>query len=444
MKIKKITALLLITFMLLSSFTLVFAADTITISEQISISNVIREEAPMYIEGVPVYVCQAPVTVTLLKDSTAYTVADIVVDDEGGFFPSVGYLPDNGTHEEYWSYEKNHTFPKDLTHTLTSQANPFYVKSTAAGKTVQAIILIAGAQPINPANKVEQYEYTLWNEPVTGGTMTIHGLYDVTYNKNGDKTFVIDTQSAITINRAISAIYVDNTLCTEATGLCTTPVYTTGTYQDNQFWYDTQSPIIDQTFIAPGATINIKAPGDHTVTISLGYQSKEECTTIQSSENVSWQNSPRIFFRVIDAAPTANYTGSKILINGAETVFEAYNIENNNYFKLRDIAKVLSGTGKQFEVSWSDETRSIDLISGKAYTPVGGELVPGDGEAKPSVICTSRIYKDGTEVILKAYNIGGNNYFKLRDLGQAFDFDVSWNGAENCITVETNKSYTAD
>ncbi len=147
--------------MLLSSFTLVFAADTVTLNDQVSISNIIREETPMYLKGVPVYVCQAPVTVTLLKDSTAYTVADIVIDDEDGFFPSVGYLH-------------------------------------------------------------------------------------------------------------------------------------------------------------------------------------------------------------------------------------------------------------------------------------------GNGEAKPSAICTSRIYKDGTEVILKAYNIGGNNYFKLRDLGQAFDFDVSWNGEENCITVETAKSYTPD
>ena len=444
MKFKKLISILIAALMLLASFTFVYAADTVTLGDQVSITNMIREEAPMYLEGVPVYVCQAPVTVTLLKDSTAYTVSDIVVDEDGGFFPSVGYLPDNGTHEEYWSYEKNHAFPKGLTHTLTAQTNPFYVKSTANGKTIEAIILIAEVHPVNPANKVEQYEHSLWSDPVSGGTMTIHGLYDITYNKNGDITYVIDTASAITINRAISAIYVDNTLCTEALGLCTTPVYATGKYQDNQFWYDAESPIIDQTFIAPGATINITAPGDHAVTVSLGYQSKEERTTIQNSENVSWQNSPRVFFRVINANPTANYTSSKVLINGTDTAFEAYNIENNNYFKLRDIAKVLSGTQKQFEVTWNNETRAIDLISGKAYTPVGGELIPGNGEAKPSVICTSRIYKDGAEVILKAYNINGNNYFKLRDLGQAFDFDVSWNGAENCITVETNKSYTAD
>ncbi len=444
MNIKKITVVLISVLMLLSSFTLVFAADTVTLSDQVSISNVVREEAPMYLEGVPVYVCQAPVTVTLLKDSTSYTVADIVVDDEGGFFPSVGYLHDNGTHEEYWSYEKNHAFPKGLVHTLTDQTNPFYVKSTASGKTAQAIILIAGTQPINTANKVEQYEHALWSEPVTGGTMTIRGLYDVTYNKNGDKTFVIDTQSTITVNRAVSAIYVDNTLCTEATDLCTAPVYTTGIYQDNQFWYDEQSPITSQTYILPGATLNITAPGDHTVTVSLGYQSKDERTAIQSGENLSWQTSPRIFFRVLNANPTANYTSSKVLINGIETAFEAYNIEDNNYFKLRDIAKVLSGTEKQFEVTWNDETRAIDLISGEAYTPVGGELAPGNGEAKPSSICTSRIYKDGAEVVLRAYNINGNNYFKLRDLGQAFDFDVSWNGAENCITIETDKSYTAD
>lgn len=133
-----------------------------------------------------------------------------------------------------------------------------------------------------------------------------------------------------------------------------------------------------------------------------------------------------------------------MLINGVPTSFEAYNIADNNYFKLRDIAKIISNTQKQFEVTWNEELSTIDLISNKSYTEVGGELALGNGEAKPATLCTSKIFKDGKEVNLRAYNINGNNYFKLRDLGQAFDFDISWNGAENYITVETEKSYTPD
>lgn len=444
MKIKNYLSCLLAFLLLLSTTTFVSAAETVTLSDQLSITNVLRKDAPAYIENVPVYVCQAPVTVTLLKDSTAYTVADIIADDEGSFSHSAGYLPDGGTHDTYWDYEKSKNFPKNLTHTLTGQTNPYYVKSTANGNTVEAIILINSVKPMNPANKTDGFTHSIWEETVPGGTITINGLYDITYNKKGDTTFIIDQNATVTVNRAISAIYIDNRLFTEANDLCSVTTCETGTYKDNQFWYDENSATIDQTYILPGATFSISKLGDHTVTVSLGYQSKEERLALQGGDSLNWQNSPRISFLVINATPTANYTTSKVLVDGKDTAFEAYNIEDNNYFKLRDIAKVISGSAKQFEVSWDEENGVINLLSGKSYTTVGGELASGSGQAKASVICTSKIFKDNSEVILKAYNIDGNNYFKLRDLGQAFDFDVSWNGSTNCITIETDKSYTAD
>lgn len=43
-------------------------------------------------------------------------------------------------------------------------------------------------------------------------------------------------------------------------------------------------------------------------------------------------------------------TASKVSVNGKDVSFEAYNIEGNNYFKLRDLAKALTGSNKQFEV----------------------------------------------------------------------------------------------
>jgi len=54
----------------------------------------------------------------------------------------------------------------------------------------------------------------------------------------------------------------------------------------------------------------------------------------------------------IHAVPTA----SAVVVDGVNTSFDAYNIEGSNYFKLRDIAYVLSGTEKQFEVGWDSHT----------------------------------------------------------------------------------------
>jgi hypothetical protein len=60
---------------------------------------------------------------------------------------------------------------------------------------------------------------------------------------------------------------------------------------------------------------------------------------------------------------------------------------------------------------------------------------------KPSVKTSSAIYIDGTEYYFKAYAIGGYNYFRLRDVARAFDFNVSWDGVANTIAIDTSKGY---
>jgi Copper amine oxidase N-terminal domain./KWG Leptospira. len=138
-------------------------------------------------------------------------------------------------------------------------------------------------------------------------------------------------------------------------------------------------------------------------------------------------------------------TSSRILVNGKEVSFQVYNINGNNYFKLRDIAMVLNGTEKSFEVGWDGKKNAISLESGKAYTAVGGELVvaekPATAEAKLS---TSSIYLDGKEVKLTAYLINGNNYFKLRDVAAVINFGVTWDGATNTISIDSSTGYVED
>lgn len=139
---------------------------------------------------------------------------------------------------------------------------------------------------------------------------------------------------------------------------------------------------------------------------------------------------------------TATPTASKVLVNGANISFDAYTINGNNYFKLRDLAKVLSGSEKQFEITWDGAKNAINLLSSKRYTVVGGELASGDGKAKTPALSTSKIYLDGSEVQLTAYNIQGNNYFKLRDVMQKLNVGVGWNGATSTITIDTTIGYT--
>jgi hypothetical protein len=142
--------------------------------------------------------------------------------------------------------------------------------------------------------------------------------------------------------------------------------------------------------------------------------------------------------------PVAKPTSSSVLVNGESVAFNAYNIEGSNYFKLRDLAFVLSGTAKQFEVGRDGATGTVALTSGLAYTAVGGELGSmGAGDKTPAA-AAAKITLDGEARSFTAYNIDGNNYFKLRDIGAAFDFGVDWDGARNTVIIDTDKGYTAE
>lgn len=62
--------------------------------------------------------------------------------------------------------------------------------------------------------------------------------------------------------------------------------------------------------------------------------------------------------------------------------------------------------------------------------------------SKTPTATTSKIYLNGEEISLTAYNINGNNYFKLRDIMKIFDVYVGWDGKTSTITLDTSKGYT--
>ncbi len=140
---------------------------------------------------------------------------------------------------------------------------------------------------------------------------------------------------------------------------------------------------------------------------------------------------------------SATSTSSAVQVNSKAVAFEAYNIYGNNYFKLRDLAKAISGTDRQFSIDIDSANSIIYLTTGKAYVSVGGELTPP--AAKGSVTAqysTWKVYLNGAEISLKAYNINGNNYFKLRDVGEAIDFGVIFDAEKSTIKIDTTTGYT--
>lgn len=143
---------------------------------------------------------------------------------------------------------------------------------------------------------------------------------------------------------------------------------------------------------------------------------------------------------VSTVAPSAN----TVTLDGNTITLNAYLFSEGgggtNYVMLRDIAYLLNGTKAQFEVSW-DTNKGISVTSGKPYTPVGGEMKSKGLDSKPYIENQSVITINGKAVALKAYTIEGNNYFKLRDLGELLGFNVDWISGIGVI-IESDKPYS--
>jgi hypothetical protein len=140
---------------------------------------------------------------------------------------------------------------------------------------------------------------------------------------------------------------------------------------------------------------------------------------------------------VLAAASTHN-----IQVDGKPVSLTAYSIGGNNYFKLRDVAALLTGTDSQFQVGWDNAAKLITLTTGQSYTAVGGELQKGSTSSRLGTTTNTSISLNGADQTFTAYNIDGNNYFMLRDLGKALGFNVTWDNTSRTVSIQTGVDYT--
>ena len=54
---------------------------------------------------------------------------------------------------------------------------------------------------------------------------------------------------------------------------------------------------------------------------------------------------------------------------------------------------------------------------------------------------TQKIYVDGQQVQMETYSISGSNYVKLRDIGKAVDFSVTYDPLTNTMRINTAEPY---
>ena len=147
------------------------------------------------------------------------------------------------------------------------------------------------------------------------------------------------------------------------------------------------------------------------------------------------------------AQPKVVRSPQKLTVDGLNVACEKYNIDDYNYFKLRDLACLLSGTGSQFSVGYDDATRTVTVVTGQPYAKQSGDLELGADKSATAVRSSQSIRIDGVAYTgLNVFNIGGvngNNYFKLAEIGPILGFDVSYDAASNTAQI-TSRAKSAN
>ncbi len=145
-------------------------------------------------------------------------------------------------------------------------------------------------------------------------------------------------------------------------------------------------------------------------------------------------------------ATTAYASTQTVMVDNRPVEFNAYALKDangnmTNYVKLRDVASVLNGSAAQFQVGWDG---SITITTKQSYTANGSEMVKNFNGDQQYTVNTSPVKVNGAAVDMEAITLtdstGGYTYFKLRDLGKALGFNVSW--IDGKIVIDPNSPYS--
>jgi len=129
-------------------------------------------------------------------------------------------------------------------------------------------------------------------------------------------------------------------------------------------------------------------------------------------------------------------------INGSRVNFRVYDIDNETFLNLFDVAHAFTGTDKQFTVRWSDRNRVLNITTGVSQTAI--RLVTprsgiDAGSARPT---DTKLMINENEIDITGYRIAGNVYFNLREIAREMDFNIEKYPADKIIKIDTTEPFT--
>ena len=140
-------------------------------------------------------------------------------------------------------------------------------------------------------------------------------------------------------------------------------------------------------------------------------------------------------------AVSASRTSARIYLNDDTVTITGYEIGGNNYFKLRDLAYALKDTTSCFDLAWNAGVNRVEVYTQRPYAGDAPEN-SWSNRTVQAVPASAELSVDGRTVSVTAYEINGNNYYKLRDMGELLSFSTEWLEESGSICIYTLDEHT--
>ncbi len=373
---------------------------------------------------------EVAVTAENLLDRRTYTFDVVKADEDGGAVAALTELrlvSSLGGSAALPLSPAFSTETSQYTATVSTSQSRLYVYPTLSAKSQGAVVFVNGTQTVNGYQAVD----------LQAGANTIKvAVLSADYSSRREYTLTVYRGSGVTGLSSLSL----RTSQGEAVNY--SPLFTSGnaTYVANVYSRSTGLSFAP-TAAAAGSVITLTQGSGQVYTLNSdgwsrdfelqeGNNSFTLAVTSPGGQLMSYSFS--VYRR--PAYVSCQVSNQGLLVNGTEAVCAAYNINGNNFFKLRDVAALLSGGAASVGVSYDEASRRIALTSGNLYQPVGGELVR-PGLYQNVSAGNQQVLLDGEPVFPMAYNIDGNNYFLLRDLGILLGFAVDYQESSRRMTI---------
>ena len=118
---------------------------------------------------------------------------------------------------------------------------------------------------------------------------------------------------------------------------------------------------------------------------------------------------------------------------GSSGNLECYKINGQYYYKLDDIAYLMSKTNKSFHVKYDKTKDAMIINSMTAYKGKAASLKKGNGKKHKVTVPATSIVWDGEVVGIPCYKIDGKYYVSPDDIGELTDSRFESDGSGWCI-----------